>query len=89
MITEKDGVKMIFGLTETQYLEIYDLVFTSVHSSGFKASEIRCLLFDADYWFLEKPKENWESNLFSYLENIQYDKSQLNINSAILKIAIK
>ena len=73
-------------ITEQQLLDIYDLVFSSVHSDGFKISEIKTLLFDNDYWFLEKPKEFWKKDLIQYLNSIQYDKTQLNINPNILGI---
>ena len=70
--------------TEQQLLEIYDLVFSSVHSSGFKTSEIKDLLFESDYWFLEKPKENWKSDLTNYLDSNGIDKSNLNTNKALI-----
>lgn len=68
------------NLTEKELLEIYDIVFNSIHSNGFKTSEIKTLLFDKEYWFLELPKENWKDNLRSYFNNIDYNKSKLNIN---------
>ena len=70
--------------TEQQLLEIYDLVFSSVHSNGFKTSEIKDLLFESDYWFLEKPKENWKSDLINYLDSHGIDKSNLNANKALI-----
>jgi len=70
--------------TEQQLLEIYDLVFSSTHSNGFKTSEIKDLLFESDYWFLEKPKENWKSDLINYLDSNGIDKSNLNANKALI-----
>lgn len=70
-------------LTEQQLLEIYDLVFSSVHSNGFKTAEIKDLLFENSYWFMERPKENWKENTMKYLDTIEYDKSLLNINPNI------
>jgi hypothetical protein len=70
------------NLTQEQLLEIYELVFTQTHSDGFKTSEIKTLLFDKDYWFLEKPKENWKKDLFEYLNKINYDMKNLKMNSA-------
>ena len=70
--------------TEKQLLEIYDLVFSSTHSNGFKTSEIKDLLFEPDYWFLEKPKENWKSDLINYLDSNGIDKSNLNANKALI-----
>lgn len=69
-----------YGLTQCQLLEIYELIFTSAHSNGFKISEIKDLLFDNEYVFLDTPKPNWKDNLTAYLVTIQYDKSRLNIN---------
>lgn len=68
------------NLTEEQLLEIYDLVFTTIHSVGFKTSEIKTLLFDKEYWFMERPKENWKEDIMNYLDTINYDKSLLNMN---------
>ena len=70
--------------TEQQLLEIYDLIFSSTHSNGFKTSEIKDLLFESDYWFLEKPKENWKSDLINYLDSNGIDKSNLNANKALI-----
>lgn len=70
-------------MKEQQLLEIYDLVFSSVHSEGFKIAEVKTLLFDKDYWFLERPKESWENDLMMYLDVMGYDKSQLNMNSVL------
>ena len=70
--------------TEQQLLEIYDLVFSSTHSNGFKTSEIKDLLFESDYLFLEKPKENWKSDLINYLDSNGIDKSNLNANKALI-----
>ena len=72
-------------LTTDQLLSIYDLVFSSVHSNGFKTAEIKTLLFDDEYWFLEQPKEDWYSGIMSYLEVIGYDKSLLKINPKLIQ----
>ena len=72
------------NLTEDQLLEIYDLVFSQTHSPGFKKSEIRSLLFDCEYSFLERPKENWYKNLMEYLEEIGYNCDKLEMNPAII-----
>jgi len=70
--------------TEHQLLEIYDLVFSSTHSNGFKTSEIKDLLFESDYRFMEKPNENWKSDLINYLNSNGIDKSNLNANKALI-----
>ena len=71
---------MTYELDKKNLLDIYDLIFTDVHSDGFKVAEIKDLLFNNTYWFLEKPKDNWQSELMSYLEKIGYDKSNLKMN---------
>lgn len=68
------------NLTEQQLLEIYNIVFSDVHSNGFKTAEVRTLLFDRDYWFMQKPKENWYGNLIQYLQAIKFDLSLLKMN---------
>ena len=75
------------NLTENQLIEIYELVFSQVHSVGFKVSEIKTLLFDKDYWFLERPNESWYKNVINYLQLIGYDTSLLNINPLLIEIA--
>ena len=49
--------------TQGQLIEMYNEVFSSTHSDGFKIAEMKDLLFDKDYWFMESRKENWEENL--------------------------
>ena len=49
--------------TQEQLIEMYNEVFSSTHSDGFKISEMKQLLFDKDYWFMESRKENWEEKL--------------------------
>lgn len=72
---------MVKELTREQLLGLYNLVFSSVHSDGFKTSEMKDLLFDNEYRFLEKPNENWLENINKYFESNNIDKSILNINS--------
>ena len=50
-------------MTREQLVECYDVVFSCVHSDGFKEAEIKDLLYDEDYRFGYKPKENWKSSL--------------------------
>jgi len=71
-------------MTDEQYLQAYDIVFSSIHSDGFKKSEIKDLLFNNNYWFLEKPNENWHSKLTEYLESIYFDFDTLNLNKKLL-----
>ena len=49
--------------TREQLIEMYDEVFLVSQSDGFKASEIKDLLFNNDYWFMEQRKDNWEEKL--------------------------
>jgi hypothetical protein len=67
-------------LTDDQLIDIYKIIFSDIHSDGFMKSEIKTLLFDSKYWFLTKPKENWYDKLMQYLNNINFDISELNMN---------
>jgi hypothetical protein len=67
-------------LTDEQLIECFDLVFDSTHSNGFKRSEMKDLIFDKDYWFLEKPKDGWLSSLNHYLRTISFDMSLTSFN---------
>lgn len=49
--------------TEEQLIEMYNLVFKSPKSNGFMKAEMKDLLFDKDYWFMESKQDNWEENL--------------------------
>lgn len=49
--------------TEEQLVEMYNLVFKSPKSNGFMKAEMKDLLFDKDYWFMESKQDNWEENL--------------------------
>lgn len=71
---------MTTNLTENQLLDIYGFVFSTTHSNGFKTSEIKDLLFNKDYWFLETPKEGWYRDVLKYLIAIGFNTSNLNIN---------
>jgi len=76
-------------LGETDYLNIYDLIFETVHSEGFKISEIKDLLFESDYVFLDKPKEEWFQNLEKYLKEKSMIIDDLNMNPIFKKIYTK
>lgn len=58
---------------------IYDLVFTQVHSQGFRVSEIGDLIFDKNYTFLEAPVMGWLESLkaYLYLRNLDWDIQHL------------
>jgi hypothetical protein len=64
-------------LTKEQLIECYDCVFTRVHSNGFKAAEMKNLITDKDYRFLEKPKEGWENALRSKLNELGFELDEL------------
>lgn len=70
-------------LTDEQLIEIYHIIFSKVHSLGFMTSEVKDLLFQSDYWFLEKPNDFWYNNLIQYLTTIEYDITNLNINPTL------
>ena len=71
-------------LTDEQLIEIYKIVFSKIHSHGFMTCEVKDLLFQPGYWFMEKPNENWYTNLINYLDEIGYDKTNLNINFELI-----
>ena len=54
--------------TKEQLIEMYDEVFSNTHSDSFKTAEMKDLLFDKDYWFMEIRKENWEESLKTKLQ---------------------
>jgi hypothetical protein len=72
------------NLTDEQLIEIYHIIFTDIHSPGFMISEIKDLLFDPTYWFLTKPKDNWNDNLIDYLSNTDFDTRNLNMNPNLI-----
>lgn len=70
-------------LTVDELIYIYDLVFSTVHSDGFKIAEARSLLYDQEYWFAEKPKDGWKDSVLSYLDSIDFNKSLINLNKIL------
>lgn len=73
-------IDMNKGLTDSQLIECFDLVFQSTHSDGFKKAEMRDLIFDKDYWFLEKPKDGWLTTLNHYLRTTGLDMTLTTFN---------
>lgn len=71
-------------LAETDYLKIYDLIFTETHSEGFKIAEVRTLLEDPEYCFLDKPREGWLLSLKNYLDSKAMIFSDFNMNLEML-----
>lgn len=59
--------------TREQLIECFDCVFTSVHSDGFMEAEMKDLIYDSEYRFLERPKEGWQNALRSKLEEMGFD----------------
>ena len=72
-------------MTDTQLIEIYHIVFSNAHSPGFMKAEVKTLLNDNEYGFIEKPNENWVSNLFKYFEDNNIKQSTLNMNPTLIK----
>jgi hypothetical protein len=56
------------NFSDEQLIEMYHCVFTNKYSDGFMKAEMKDLLFDKDYWFMEIRKENWEENLKTKLQ---------------------
>jgi hypothetical protein len=52
-----------FDFTDEQLVEMYNIVFFSVHTKSFKISEMKDLLFDKNYYFVQSRKENWKEKL--------------------------
>lgn len=74
------------NLTEEQLIEIYHIIFSDIHSRGFMTSEVKDLLFQPDYWFLQPPKNiGWYNDVIKYLDGVGYDKSNLHINPAFIQ----
>jgi hypothetical protein len=72
-------------MTEKQLIEIFDLVFGTNHTCGFKKAEMQDFLFDNRYWFLEKPKNNWLFKLREYCKENNVDYSEFDINPHLIK----
>lgn len=55
---------------ESEFLiNCYEIVFIDKeHTLAFKAAESKCLLFDENYLFLDKPRRNWKNNLYKFLK---------------------
>jgi hypothetical protein len=56
-----------------QLIECYNCVFENTHSDSFKEAEMKDLLFNKDYWFLNRPKEGWEQALRNKLNEMGFD----------------
>lgn len=64
-------------LTREQLIDCYECVFTNTHSDGFKSAEMKDLISNKNYWFLEKPKEDWESSLRIKLNEFGFEFDDL------------
>jgi hypothetical protein len=51
------------NFSDEQLIEMYHCVFTNKHSDGFMKAEIKDLLFQKDYWFMESKQLEWELKL--------------------------
>ena len=56
------------SITREILVECFSCVFTLGHSDGFKAAEMRDLLYAEDYHFLTLPKQDWKVSLKAKLE---------------------
>jgi len=65
--------------TREQLIECFDCVFSKVHSDGFKEAEMKDLIYDREYRFLERPKVGWEIALKSKLNEMGFDLDTLRI----------
>lgn len=64
-------------LTREQLIELYDCVFSEVHSPGFKEAEMKDLIGDIGYYFIRKPIPGWLDKLKSKLESFDFDLNQI------------
>jgi len=71
-------------LTDEQVIEIYHIIFSKVHSDGFMISEVKDVLFDPAYYFLEYPNPLWYPNLIQYLNKIGLNLSDFNMNTELI-----
>lgn len=64
---------------DKHYINIFDLVFDTVHSDAFKIAEVKDLLFEDEYSFAEKPIDGWVQALKKYVlqNNLEFDLSHL------------
>lgn len=68
-------------LTREQLIECYDCVFDTIHSDGFKESEMRDLIYNKDYNFLKKPLKGWRDSLSNKLSEMGFDFDELRMKS--------
>ncbi|MDR6734200.1 hypothetical protein [Sphingobacterium sp. 2149] len=61
-------MKKLSELTEIQMFDLFAITFSSNHSPGFKTAEVKTMLTDQDYWFLERPKEGYKEAVLDYLK---------------------
>lgn len=60
------------NISREHLIELYDCVFTQVHSDSFKCDEMKDLIYDSDYSFLAIPKNNWKESLIKKLKELNY-----------------
>jgi len=85
-LVERIGQLLTKNLTDEQKIEIYKIVFPHIHSPGFMTAEVKNLLFEDDYWFIERPNMGWDVKLDEYLSKINFDKSTLRMNPEISNV---
>ena len=69
-------------ITREHLIECFKCVFSSVHSGGFMEAEMKALIYDSEYHFLERPKEGWEFALRSKLNILGFDLDDLRENKS-------
>lgn len=68
--------------TKQQLIECYNLVFSDIHSDGFKAAEMKDLIYGSNYLFIAKPKKDWKELLRKKLDEFGIDlERKLNFNN--------
>ena len=70
-------------ITDEQLIELYYKIFRLSHSESFKICEMKDLLFDEKYTFIERPYKGWRQIIENYFVSNNIDKSILKINPDI------
>lgn len=73
-------------LNNIELIHTFDLTFgkNQVLSDKFKMAEMKALLYEKDYEFLDEPLKNWHNRIINYCQNRKIDVNQFKINPNII-----
>ncbi|WP_121665250.1 hypothetical protein [Mesonia aquimarina] len=74
-------------MDDKNLIEMFNVVFGTWHSDGFKVAEMKDFLYDVEYRPIEKLNENWYYGLLKYCEHNNIDKSKFEVNPNLLALA--